>query len=190
MAARSKKHDINLLVNREPDKSFHEQLLSWAITYGRYIIIITQIMVLTVFFGRFKLDRDFTDLQDLLKQKQAIVQSFAELETEIRRVQEKLSHIATIEKDQSLPSSLFAAFATNAPSDARFTSLSYEGDTVRFAATVATLRSFNAFLYQVQKDGWLTDLVLEDITRRGDGRVEFRMHATVHPDLLQKKTSG
>lgn len=184
MAARPQKKDINLLVNREPEKSFNEQLLSWAITYGRYIIIITQITVLSVFFGRFKLDRDFTDLQDLLKQKQAIVESFADLEKEIRHVQDKLSHIGAIEKGQPLSAQLLAAFSTNSPSDARFSSLSYDGDTVHFAATVATLRSFNAFLYQVQKDGWLTDLVLEDISRRSDGRIEFRMHATVHSQEL------
>ena len=59
---------INLMPGRET--SFGEKFLNWSLTFGRYIIIGTEIIVLVAFFSRFKLDRDFIDLHDQVKEKQ------------------------------------------------------------------------------------------------------------------------
>ena len=101
MPAGKNKVNINLIVKKEA--SFSNQLLSWALTYGRYIIIITQIIVLTVFFTRFKLDRDHTDLKESVSQKQALIESVASLETEIRRIQKNLADIKQVTANQNIP---------------------------------------------------------------------------------------
>jgi len=77
--ADKRKININLIVKEDLGEALSSQILSWALTYGRYIIIITQIVVLSVFFLRFKLDRDHTDLKEAVTQKQALLESISDL---------------------------------------------------------------------------------------------------------------
>ena len=79
MPADKRKININLIVKEDLGEALSSQILSWALTYGRYIIIITQIVVLSVFFLRFKLDRDHTDLKEAVTQKQALLESISDL---------------------------------------------------------------------------------------------------------------
>ena len=187
MSARIKKTNINLLINLSGSKPFSEQLLSWAITYGRYIIIITQIIVLSVFFARFKLDRDYSDLKDSLTQRQVLVESMSDVENEIRRVQKKLSNISTITQNQDYPVKILQFFQNNSPTDINFLSLNIEKGRVDFSATVETLRSFNFLLSQLQKDNLFTDIQLADIQRRKDGKIEFKIYSTINISKFVQK---
>lgn len=179
MPARKRKHDINLLASRSAEKSFQEQLLSWAMTYGRYIIILTQITVLSVFFARFKFDREYADLQEKVHQKQAIVSSFGDLESEVRKVQQKLDNIATITEKQHLPVSLLKFFQQHVPTDTKFTSVSFDGTTIAINVSLSSMHSFNILLAQLQNEGWFSEILVEDINRRPDGRIAIQIRAIV-----------
>jgi hypothetical protein len=106
MTAYRKLKDINLVPHSRVEGHLSTQLLSFALSYGRYIIILTQIIVLSVFFMRFKLDRDHNDFKEKVSQRQAIVQSMGNIEKEIRRVQSKLDLINKVTAGQQLPSHL------------------------------------------------------------------------------------
>lgn len=186
MAARKRKHDINLLSERNVEKNFQEQLLSWAMTYGRYIIIVTQITVLTVFFARFKFDREYADLQEKVQQKQAIVASFGDLEAEVRRIQQKLGNIATITEKQHFPESILKFFQENVPKDTKFTSISFDGQGIAINVTLSSMRSFNVLLTQLQKEGWFSEIMVEDINRRSDGRIVVQIRAIVNSSKVTK----
>ena len=179
MPAQKKKININLLVKEEAG-SFSKQFLSWALTYGRYIIIITQITVLAVFFLRFKLDRDHTDLKETVSQKQAIVESVADLETDFRRIQAKLANIRLLTTNQNILSKVLYFLEENVPSDASFGLISLTPDEIGFNATVSSLRSFSFILKQLQKDNKFIEVTLEDIARRSDGRIEFKVKAKIN----------
>ena len=174
------KKSINLLIT-ERDVSISGQLLTWALTYGRYIIIIIQIVVLSVFFLRFKLDRDHTDLKEAVSQKQALVQSVAELEAEIRAVQKKIAYISQITSNQDLSIRVMQFFQDNTPVDTTFTILNISNDTISFIASAKDLKSFNFLLRRLQQPNRFTDVNLEDIQRKADGRVEFRVQAKINP---------
>ena len=66
------KYQINLLQEKEKDIS--GKIIYFALHYLRYILVVTQIVVIAVFFYRFKIDQEVIDLRDELKQKQEIVQ--------------------------------------------------------------------------------------------------------------------
>jgi hypothetical protein len=181
MAAQKKgKRTINLILKDEGLNTISGQILSWALTYGRYIIIIIQIVVLSVFFLRFKLDRDHTDLKEAVTQKQALVQSVSDLETEIRRIQKILNDIRSTTTGQSIPLHILNFLEQNAPNDMKFSQLNILNDTVRFIASSDNLRSFNAFLRKLQQPIYFNDVILEDIQRKPDGRIEFRIQAKIN----------
>jgi hypothetical protein len=179
-ALKRSKKQINLVLKDEGLKTVSGQVLSWALTYGRYIIIIIQIVVLSVFFLRFKLDRDHADLKEAVTQKQALVQSVSDLEAEIRRIQKLLTDIRGITKNQSTPLKIMNFFEANAPGDTKFSLLNIANDSTRFVATAKNLGSFNAFLRKLQQPAYFSDVILEDIQRKPDGRIEFRIQAKIN----------
>ncbi|MCL4339068.1 hypothetical protein M1271_05255 [Patescibacteria group bacterium] len=180
MPAAKKKVNINLIVKEDVDESFSGQALSWALTYGRYIIIITQIVVLSVFFLRFKLDRDHTDLKDSVSQKQALVESISDLEGNIRQVQAKLAYIGQVTNNQDAILKIIRFLQNLTPSDTVYSTLSINATSLSFNATSGNLRSFNFFLRQLQQDNKLTEVTLNDIQRQPDGRISFKITANVN----------
>lgn len=188
-AQKKKATNINLIIKDQFGVSYYDQLLSWTLTYGRYIVIITQIIVLSVFFLRFKLDRDHTDLKEAVAQKQAIVESISDLETEIRRVQGKLTHVAQITENQEIISNILYFLQENIPSDTILSVLSISLEKVSFNATSKDLREFSFLLNQLQQDKKFSEVTLEDIKRRIDGRVEFKINARVNIGAFAKTTS-
>lgn len=177
MSAQKKRININFIEKKSGDESFSSQMLSWVFTYGRYIIIITQIVVLSVFFLRFRLDRDHADLKESVAQKQAILESVSDLETEIRRLQAKIANIKTTATNQDLPVKLLRFLQDNTPTDTSYSTISLSDNTVVFTATSGSLRSFSALLKKLQQDNRFTEVILEDIQRKKTGRIEFKINA-------------
>ena len=180
MSAQNKKVNINLLIKDDLSKSFYGQLLSWVLTYGRYIIIITQIIVLSVFFLRFKLDRENTDLEESVSQKRAIIESITDLEKDIRVIQGKLSNVGQITTNQDFPSKILRFLQNELHSDTVFTVLSFTEENISFSATSGSLKSFSHLLSQLQKNKKFIDVSLKEINRRPDGRVEFKISAKIN----------
>ena len=62
--------NINLFPVSE--RTFSEKVLYFSLHYLRYIIVLTQITVIAVFFFRFKVDQEIIDLKEKVTQKQEI----------------------------------------------------------------------------------------------------------------------
>jgi hypothetical protein len=186
MSAHGKNRNINLLI-KEENKLFSEQLFSWALTYGRYIVIITQIIVLSVFFARFKLDQEHTEFKELVSQKQAIVASAQDSEKEFRRIQKLISHISLITDDQDYTLKILSFFQNNTPSHIAFLSLSISSEKISFIATAENLRDFSLLLSKLQQNNAFSEIALENITRQADNRIEFNIGAKIDKNRLAEK---
>lgn len=76
---------INLL--RDKEKPLLDRFVAWALSVGRSIVILTEIVALAAFIYRFSIDRKLSDLNDDIKQKQLIVGQLTSLEDEYRNLQ-------------------------------------------------------------------------------------------------------
>ncbi|MBI2641815.1 PilN domain-containing protein [Candidatus Roizmanbacteria bacterium] len=65
------KYRINLLSVSKI--SITDRIIHFALNYLRYILVITQIVVIGVFFYRFKVDQEIVDLKEALDQKREII---------------------------------------------------------------------------------------------------------------------
>src|SRR6185503_21080273 len=97
-----KKRKINLLPNKG-DKLIN-QFLSWALSVGRLLVIITETLALSVFIFRFSLDVKIIDLHDKIKNESQIIEGFQEGETTFRDLQTRLASAKTYDTtaDKSL----------------------------------------------------------------------------------------
>ena len=84
---------INLLKNSKNE--IFEKFIDWALTIGRLLVIITEIVALSAFIYRFSLDRQLIDLHDKIKQEQAIVSFFKDKERTYRNLQDRLKVAST-----------------------------------------------------------------------------------------------
>src|SRR3989344_6821603 len=95
--------DKNLIGEGDFSRTPIGRIVTWATTYGRYIMILTEIIVLLAFISRFSLDRKLTDLNEEISQKQAILEVNSQLEADIRAVQGQLSQVKNLISQQSAP---------------------------------------------------------------------------------------
>src|SRR3990167_8384915 len=80
---------LNLLKDRE--EKFFDIFISWALTIGRLVVILTEIIALSAFIYRFTLDRQLIDLHSQIKQKGIIVSFLKNKEDTYRDLQGRLS---------------------------------------------------------------------------------------------------
>lgn len=82
---------LNLLPKSAFEKSLFGRIIKWGLTTGRHIIIIVEILVITAFLSRFKLDSDVSELEEALRQRQSILESYVPTEKAFLEVQTRLN---------------------------------------------------------------------------------------------------
>ncbi len=175
MPAPTKELKINLLPREDFDETYPGLFLKWALTYGRYIIILTQIVVLGVFFLRFKLDREHVDLKEAITQKQTLLSSVKEVEDEIRGVQERLYQIKNIDNKQYVVINILNFLQDATPTDNFYSEIQVSPGQLNLVGIGHNLRSLSSLLLQLKRSNKFQEITLDDIQRRPDGTVFFKI---------------
>lgn len=170
---------INLLGSQDLEHTPWGRLVSWATTFGRYIMITTEIIVLLAFISRFSLDRKLTDLTEEVSQKQTIIQANSDFEKEIKSIQANLTSIKKITSTQSIPIDIITALETRIPPDVYFTSLEMSQTKFSLSAMAGTAVGFSQFLANLESTKLLKNVLLGDISRSPSSGIAFTLTADV-----------
>lgn len=158
------------------------RFLQWALHAGRYLVIFTEMVVITSFGSRFVLDRQVTDLNVALRDKQMIIGSYGDLEDRVRSVQKKLSSYKQIDQQQELVSA-FPALTEVTPADVSLDKLTIQPGLVLFSGKTLSQNSLNLLINNLQLSQRFSDVVVKRIetgTARDPG-VQFEIEAKVKP---------
>lgn len=68
-----------------------DKFMNWALTVGRLIVIITEIVALLAFVYRFSLDEKLIDLHSAIKQKQALISLLKKDENKYRNLHDRIA---------------------------------------------------------------------------------------------------
>lgn len=177
MSARSV--ELNLFPKEAWEKGILGQLFSWVLSVGRYVVIFTELVVISAFLYRFGLDRALTDLRSSLKNKQAIITGFGDLEDNFRLVQNQLTKIKTVSGAPRVLKTL-DTLAQMTPTDAVFTNLTIDAEKIMIEGLVASQTGLATLLNQAQAQPDFTDVILENVKSGSDqsGSIEFRLTLT------------
>ncbi len=77
---------INLLPKDSFEFSSLGRIMKWSLTSGRVLVVLTEFVVILAFGSRFYFDKKLNDLLEVIDQKQAVVDSYAQIEAKIRDV--------------------------------------------------------------------------------------------------------
>ncbi len=137
-----KNKELSLLPNESDNNSLSARVTRYLTTIGRYIIVFTELIVISAFISRFWLDRQNSDISESLRQQKAILESTAEFEKEYVSLQSRLKYIDGQYKNQpqyyshikslvsSLPSDVFMDNMTIEPTSATLSLFSYQEDSL------------------------------------------------------------
>jgi Tfp pilus assembly protein PilN len=134
MAARKKKKRINLLPQEEFAHSTLGRVLAWLLSSFRVIVIITEVFVMMVFLSRFWLDAKSADLNDLIKQRQAVLVASVDFEEKFRNTQKKLDIFAELTDIDKLTTDHLNNTSSLVPPEILLSSLSFVGDDIKIEA--------------------------------------------------------
>lgn len=158
------KSHIEFLPKEDWEKTPFGRFIKWLLTAGRYIVIFTELVVILAFLSRFKLDRDLTNLYKQIDQKQAIIQSSAEFETDFRFLQKRLASIQGLRKEQMQTKILLEEISALTPVDVSFSNLSITGDQASFTASALSEAGLATFINNLKKSPRFTDLSIGSLS--------------------------
>ncbi len=138
------------------------RLLQWALSAGRYLVIFTELVVVMSFATRFSLDRQVTDLNGMIHQKQVIIESYGDLEDKVRAAQKKITAYQQVEQQQNLADA-FTAISEITPQDVILDELDIEQDHIVFSGTTRSSVSLNLLVNNIQLSPKFSDITIDKI---------------------------
>ncbi len=179
MPADPKAVSVNLLQRTDAEHTAAGRITTWAVTYGRYIMIGTEIVVLLAFISRFSLDRKLTDLKEEIAQKQAILVANAGFEQDVRNVQDRLSKIRTLTTTQSKSVDLLTFLSNVLPPDVYLSTVDYSTNKLIIEAIAGTSEGFSQFLTVLSGGPGVRDVEIGDIQKQPSRGIRFKVSASI-----------
>ncbi len=161
------KKEINLLPREEFEKKPIGRLLTWALSVGRYIVIFTELIVILAFLSRFKLDRDLADLNQSIREKQAIIEASAEFEKEFIFLQKRLATIKKITTGQTSTTRLIITLGSLTPVDVAISNLNFgEDNDVQIRAIALSEKGLGNFVANLSTSPYFKNINLASVSKR------------------------
>jgi hypothetical protein len=138
------KKELSLLPDSENPNSFSAKAIKWLTTVGRWVIVFTEFIVVSAFVSRFWLDRKNSDLSEIIRQQQAILESTQNFESEFNSFQQRLEFIANFYKNDPQYGQKITSLANSTPKDLVYQTISIKKDeTTQSVSATASLTAFN-----------------------------------------------
>jgi Tfp pilus assembly protein PilN len=145
-----RKKSINLLPKDSFESSGVGVILSWALAFGKWTVIVTQLVVMGAFLYRFVLDRQVTNLRKEIDQQKAIIGSYSQIEDDFAMLQERLTFAKPALAAQKSLSDELTLLQSITPTDVWYERLNISKDTLQFTAYSSSLTGFSQFINAIQ----------------------------------------
>lgn len=166
-------NSVNLFGKESFEHTPWGRLATWAVSYGRYIMIATEVVVLIAFISRFSLDRKLTDLNDEIIQKQAVLEANKDYEQQIRNLQDRLDKIHPILENQLLAEKSVRLIQQVLPSDVYIQSLDVSQKNIKVQATATSTLGFSQLIANLLATKELTNIEIGAINKKSISGIQF-----------------
>ncbi len=157
------KYRINLLIEKK--ESFLDRVIYFSLNYLRYILVITQIVVIFVFFYKFKVDQEIIDLKEAVDQKKEIVEISRPLLKEAEAAEFKIKEIKPIIKKQTAFLNQLNYLLSVFPESAYLTKFTIKDDQIFLEGYSEDARLIKQFYLRLQKDKKFKNISLETLKK-------------------------
>lgn len=155
---------INLV--KKEKKDFLDTFLHWALTIGRVVVMLTEIIALSTFLYRFSLDRELIDLKDKIKQKQVIVNLLKENEIKYRDLQQRLNAASQLSDKGIKITKLFTDFVSFNQLGLNIDSITFSEKNVKINANATSLQTLSSFIANLKNHPRVNSVSLDKIENK------------------------
>ncbi len=168
---------INLLPKTEFELSYWGRFLKWAITTGRYILILVEMVVILAFLSRFKLDKDLADLAESIAGKKAVLDASYSSEQNFRLVQDRLNSAQVLLQTQIGARHTLDVVTSYIPPDVTLAQLEVQSHLVQVKGNATTQTGLAVFLARMTTDRSWQNIELTDVSTTTDNLISFSISA-------------
>jgi len=167
---------VSFDINLAPKDPFFEtalgKVLKWALSVGRYIVIFTEIVVIMSFVSRFTLDRQITDLNNSINQKQSVIESFGDLEMNVRTAQRLVEEYKQVEQSSEILTT-FPALTQVTPPGISLRQLIIRSNQISVTGTTFSQDTLNTLINNITVSPFFTDVEVTKIETDPQQRNSF-----------------
>lgn len=116
--------------------------MKWSLTTGRVLVVLTEFVVILAFGSRFWYDRKLNDLTESIDQKQAVVESYAEIEDRARDILERQKIISSYLTNSLEVRKRIEEIKRITPSDVNYSQIGLGATSLDFSGTAGSETGF------------------------------------------------
>lgn len=155
---------INLVRNKQIP--FFDKFMNWALTIGRLIIIVTEVVAIMVFIYRFSLDEKLVELHSSIKQKQNMISVLRNDENKYRDLQDRIALAATFSAKGARVNQTIADIVSLIPSQVRINELILNKDRINIAVNVTSVSSLANFIDPLKSYPGIKSISIDNIENK------------------------
>ena len=140
-----------------------DDIIRWALGFGRLLIILVEIVAFSAFIYRFVLDREIVDLNDEIKSKQAIVKSLEDNEADYRNLQNRIADIKRITNNENTKLKLLNDVVEFTPPEIAYENFLAEGDELKITINLASIPALTTYIDSLQKYDQIESVIVTGI---------------------------
>ena len=168
------KKTINLLPEKK--KNFFDIIIYFVLHYFRYIVVITQIVVISVFFYRFYVDQRILDQKELYKQKQRILAITYPLVVEAKSLEQTTNQIRAIVGQQNHFDQYYQLVMKSVPEDITLNLVTISETSVQLSGKSLSAQSIVNFRAKLEASNKFTLVVIMKVDRNKDNTFNFQIN--------------
>lgn len=162
--------NINLLINRGIKEKLYSKLLRWTLSSGRFIIILVEMITISAFVYRYKLDADLTNIQEQINEKIPYIKSLSADEAEIKHTQFQLSTISKLKSENMDFGKPLTELTKIIPKSITLTNINidrtdaYPNASLSITGQTPSNLELSVFIKELQKNQKFSDIALINIS--------------------------
>lgn len=166
---------INLVPPSEFELSFWGRFLKWGVSSGRYILIVTEMLVIAAFLFEFKLNDDLDNLNQTLEGQKNILQSLAPAEEKFRQVQARINSADEMIKGQMEVKELIDSVVNKIPPEVKLDSLNILGEEMLVRANTISQTAMGTMVERLAADNRWKDVRVTSLTTENSELIKFTL---------------
>ncbi len=181
------KRSINLLPRDAFETSAIGIVLEWSLVFGKWAVILTQLIVMGAFLYRFTLDRTLTDLGKKIAKDVAVIKSYEQVERDFSLAQKQVIQAKAAMDSQKLVLKTLNTLEQITPTDVWYDRITLTPNTMSVNALSASLPGFGRYLTAVQTNPLFSGIRVGKIESSGTrgAQLQFDLGAKIAGETKQ-----
>lgn len=145
-----------------------DRFITWALTIGRFIVILTEVIALSAFLYRFSLDATLTDLHTLINHEQSTVTFYKSYENTYRNLQERIASAKSLASQSDATNKTVHAILQSAGNGITINNFSLSGTTITLDVSVNSAQTLALFIAKLKSNAAISGISIDTIANRVD----------------------